>query len=87
MAAHASNGTEGMDSGVDPNASPLDSVDTNTTPDTQFSPPDSPYQHSGSLKDKRVAARKKLAQLSQDEKVGAPWPTCLDGHTEELTRR
>lgn len=70
MAALESIGAAGIDSGIDPNASPLDSVDTNTTPNTQFSPPDSPYQHNASLKETRMTARKKLAHLSQDEKVG-----------------
>lgn len=72
MAALESIGAAGMDGGIDPNASPLDSVDTNTTPDTQFSPPDSPYHLNGSLKATRMAARKKLAQLSLDEKVRVP---------------
>ena len=56
--------------GIDPNASPLESVGTSTTPDTEVSPPDSPYQQQNAiLKNRRLLARKKLAQLSQEEKV------------------
>jgi len=58
---------------IDPNASPVGSIDTNTTtnttPDTEFSPPDSPVQQSGPPKDKRALARKKLATLTLEEKV------------------
>lgn len=59
---------------IDPNASPSDSVDsmdTNTTPDTEFSPPDSPFNHSKVFlsENKRLAARRKLASLTQEEKV------------------
>ncbi|KAK3310655.1 glycoside hydrolase superfamily [Chaetomium strumarium] len=54
---------------IDPNASPVGSIDTNTTPDTEFSPPDSPIQESGPPKDPRLLARKKLATLTQEEKV------------------
>ncbi len=58
---------------IDPNASPVGSIDTNTTtnttPDTEFSPPDSPAQQSGPPKDKRALARKKLATLTLEEKV------------------
>ncbi len=52
---------------IDPNASPLD---TNTTPATDYSPPSSPYQNV--LKDKRLAAKVKLAKLTQKEKVSSP---------------
>ena len=56
--------------GIDPNPSPLESVGTSTTPDTEVSPPDSPYQQQNAiLKNTRLLARKKLAQLSQEEKV------------------
>lgn len=55
---------------IDPNASPVGSIDTNTTPDTEFSPPDSPFQQSGPPKDKRQIAKQKLATLTIEEKVG-----------------
>jgi len=54
---------------IDPNASPTGSTDTNTTPATEFSPPNSPFQHIGLPKNKRALARKKLASLTLDEKV------------------
>lgn len=57
---------------IDPNASPvgsIDTIDTNTTPDTEFSPPDSPFRQSGPPKDKRQIARQKLATLTIEEKV------------------
>ncbi|OIW26177.1 glycoside hydrolase family 3 protein [Coniochaeta ligniaria NRRL 30616] len=54
---------------IDPNASPVDSMDTNTTPDTEYSPPESPFhEHKGFVENKRMAARKKLGQLTQEEK-------------------
>lgn len=51
------------------NASPAGSIDTNTTPDTEFSPPDSPFHQSGPPKDKRLLARQKVATLTQEEKI------------------
>ncbi|KAM7205470.1 beta-glucosidase B [Naviculisporaceae sp. PSN 640] len=54
---------------IDPNASPVGSIDTNTTPDTEFSPPDSPFQQCGPPKDKRQIAKQKLASLTIEEKV------------------
>lgn len=61
---------------IDPNASPAASVDSidrmgsNTTPDTEYSPPASPFhEHEAFTKNKRMAARKKLGQLTQEEKV------------------
>ena len=54
---------------LDLNASPVGSIDTNTTPDTEFSPPDSPFQPSGPPKDKRQLAKQKLATLTIEEKV------------------
>ncbi|GAB1310840.1 hypothetical protein MFIFM68171_01050 [Madurella fahalii] len=54
---------------IDPSASPGGSIDTNTTPDTEFSPPDSPFHQSGPPKDKRQLARKKLTTLTLEEKV------------------
>lgn len=61
-----------MDDVLDTVASPLESVGTSRTPtpDTLISPPISPFRPVGGVvKDKRLAARKKLAQLSQQEKV------------------
>jgi len=60
-------GNESLD--IDPNASPIGSIDTNTTLDTEFSPPDSPIQQFEYPKGKRLLARKKLAALTQEEKV------------------
>ncbi|KAM7219294.1 Glycoside hydrolase superfamily [Rhypophila decipiens] len=54
---------------IDPNGSPVGSIDTNTTPDTEFSPPDSPFQRVGPPKDKRQLAKQKLASLTIEEKV------------------
>lgn len=51
---------------MDPNASPMESVMTDSTPDTEFSLPASPLR---ALKNTRLAARKKLGQLSLEEKV------------------
>ncbi|KAL8393391.1 hypothetical protein RB595_003240 [Gaeumannomyces hyphopodioides] len=57
----------------DPQESPLGSIDTSTTPDTEVSTPVSPYGPGGVLdgtKDKkRLLAREKLARLSLEEKV------------------
>jgi beta-glucosidase len=67
--------TEKVDLGqdVDPNASPVGSIDTNTTtnttPDTEFSPPESPVQRSGPPKNARTLAKNKLATLTTEEKV------------------
>lgn len=58
---------EDLDS--DFNVSPMESEMANSTPNTEFSPPCSP-QHKGQiLKDTRLSARAKLAQLSLEEKV------------------
>jgi hypothetical protein len=58
---------------IDLNASPAGSIDTNittnTTPDTEFSPPESPIQRSGPPKNARTLAKTKLASLTQEEKV------------------
>ncbi|KAI1870914.1 hypothetical protein JX265_005954 [Neoarthrinium moseri] len=54
---------------IDPNASPLESVDTATTPGTEFSPPESPFQKQAIPKDSRQTAREKLAALDLEEKV------------------
>jgi hypothetical protein len=59
--------------GVDPLSSPSDG--SNVTPDTEYSPPDSPFPKQRLLQDSRSAARKKLASLSIEEKV------CLVGIT------
>ncbi|KAI1761806.1 glycoside hydrolase family 3 protein [Hypoxylon sp. FL1150] len=55
--------------GMDSNASPFESVDSNTTPNTEFSPPGSPFPKSCLLKDCRLQARQKLARLTLEEKV------------------
>ncbi|KAK3335412.1 glycoside hydrolase superfamily [Cercophora scortea] len=62
---------EGLDSrhDPDPHSSPVGSIDTNTTPDTEFSPPGSPFQQIGLPKNKRLLARNKLATLTQEEKI------------------
>jgi hypothetical protein len=54
---------------IDPNASPAGSIDTNTTPDTEFSPPETPIRRSGDPKDARTLAKAKLATLTTEEKV------------------
>ncbi|KAF2970131.1 hypothetical protein GQX73_g3468 [Xylaria multiplex] len=55
--------------GGDPLASPSDTCGSNATPDTEYSPPDSPFPKQHSLKDSRSAAKNKLASLTIDEKV------------------
>jgi len=54
---------------IDPLASPSDSNGSNATPDTEYSPPHSPFPKRRVLQDSRSAARKKLAQLTIEEKV------------------
>jgi len=66
---------------VDPVASrtgSLNSMESDTTPDTEYSPPESPFREPKSfLNNKRIAARKKLAHLSQEEKVRrVSWSLC-----------
>jgi beta-glucosidase len=59
------------DQDIDPNPSPAESEMSHSTPNTEFSPPTSPPQNVQRLmKDTRLAARKKLAQLDLEEKVG-----------------
>lgn len=53
--------------GGDPLASPSDG--SNVTPDTEYSPPDSPYAKQVIFEDSRSVARKKLASLAIEEKV------------------
>ena len=60
------------DRDIDPNASPAESYDTNTTPNTEFSMPDSPFEQAGPPKDKRLLARQKLSTLTLEEKVISP---------------
>ncbi|KAI8624219.1 glycoside hydrolase family 3 protein [Xylariaceae sp. FL1651] len=55
--------------GVDPLASPSDSIGSNATPDTEYSPPNSPFQKHSILRDSRSVAREKLASLTVEEKV------------------
>jgi beta-glucosidase len=69
MAALAPTENVSLGQDIDPNASPVGSIDTNTTPDTEFSPPESPIQRSGPPKDVRTLARNKLDTLTQEEKV------------------
>lgn len=57
---------------VESNMSPVGSEMTNSTPNTEFSPPYSPQQKAQILKDTRISARKKLAQLTLQEKVCQP---------------
>lgn len=54
---------------TDLNASPSGSVDSNTTPDTDFTPMGSPFQEVLVPKNKRFLAKKKLANLTEEEKV------------------
>jgi beta-glucosidase len=54
---------------VDPLATPSDSSGSNATPDTEYSPPDSPFLKRPVLRDSRSEARKKLAGLTVEEKV------------------
>lgn len=55
---------------VDPPATPPETEMSNSTPNTEFSPPYSPQQKVQQImKDTRVAARKKLEQLTLEEKV------------------
>lgn len=76
---------------IDVDASPaasVDSMDTNTTPDTEFSPPESPFcEHEGFMKDKIMAARKKLGQLTQEEKVRPRFRSSGSPCESLLTRR
>ncbi|KAK8103772.1 uncharacterized protein PG998_010805 [Apiospora kogelbergensis] len=58
-----------LNDGFDPNPSPLSSVESTTTPDTVFSPPESPFQKTLGFKDARSVARHKLSLLSLEEKV------------------
>ncbi len=53
---------------IDPNASPISSLDSDTTLDTEFSKPDALFKQESS-KDKRRLAREKLANLTLEEKV------------------
>ncbi|KAH8682350.1 glycoside hydrolase family 3 protein [Xylariales sp. PMI_506] len=58
-----------LDDGIDPNVSSLESVDTATTPGTEFSPPESPFQKKVSPKNSRLIAQEKTVRLTLDEKV------------------
>lgn len=56
--------------GIDPLASPTDSSGgSNATPETEYSPPDSPSPKQRLLQDSRATARQKLASLTLEEKV------------------
>jgi beta-glucosidase len=69
MAAFSHVEAADMSPEIDPNASPIGSTDTNTTPGTEFSPPESPFQQFPPLKSPRLLARSKLSALTQEEKV------------------
>ncbi|KAK7757897.1 hypothetical protein SLS62_000275 [Diatrype stigma] len=57
------------DDGVDRNASPFESIDSNTTPGTEYSPPFSPVPKGALINNPRLDARAKLARLNLEEKV------------------
>ncbi|KAL1888681.1 hypothetical protein Sste5346_009386 [Sporothrix stenoceras] len=57
------------DSGIDATTSPLGSAGPSITPDTEISPPNSPFTPSEKLNDARQTAKKKLATLTLEEKV------------------
>ncbi|KAK7962194.1 uncharacterized protein PG986_003019 [Apiospora aurea] len=58
-----------LNDGFDPNPSPLSSVESATTPDTVFSPPETPFEKTLELKNARSVARHKLSLLALEEKV------------------
>ena len=58
-----------LDSDIDPTPSPLSSIGITTTPDTELSPPESPYQKHAVPHDCRLSAKAKLATLTLQEKV------------------
>lgn len=63
-----------LDSDVDAYTSPLGmgSAGTVSTPDTEVTPPESPVQaHRSHLSSERLWAKKKLSQLTQEEKVSS----------------
>ncbi|KAF7538242.1 hypothetical protein G7054_g3028 [Neopestalotiopsis clavispora] len=62
-------GMSSFDDGIDPNSSPFESVDSATTPGTEYSHPASPISKKIALQDSRKTAREKLAELSLEEKV------------------
>jgi beta-glucosidase len=70
-----------FESVIDPIASPLDSVDTATTPGTEFSPPVSPVAKKASLRNSRNTARDKLKGLTQVEKVAVSRKDSLQEET------
>lgn len=65
-----------MDSDIDLDPTPLEvspsgSAETCSTPDTELSVPHSPGPKKETLKEERIWAREKLAQLEQEEKVSS----------------
>lgn len=59
-----------QDQDIDPVPSPAESDMSHSTPNTEFSPPTSPQQKVQQLmKSTRTAAKKKLDQLTLEEKV------------------
>lgn len=68
-----------QEASIDPNTSPMGSIVASTTPDTEVSPPTSPFRKGDILKHARLAARQKLLTLTTDEKVrgdGRLQPLC-----------
>lgn len=57
------------DDGVDRLASPFESIDSNTTPGTEYSPPFSPVPKGALINNPRLDARAKLDRLTLEEKV------------------
>lgn len=60
-----------MDDGLDPNPSPSSDEGMASTPDTPFTPLESPFSKSTTSQNPRLSARTKLAQLTLEEKVEA----------------
>lgn len=67
-----------LDGDIDQNISPLESAGTCSTPDTEISSPSSPVPKTNKLERERAWARRKLAVLTQEEKV------VLNLHTTQL---
>jgi beta-glucosidase len=54
---------------IDSSSFPLDGLESNTTPGTEYSPPFSPIAKVNARHDCRTSARNKLVELSLEEKV------------------
>lgn len=73
-----------LDSDVDVDASPsgMGSAELASTPGTEVTPPESPVQgHRSHHSSERLWAQKKLAQLTQEEKVSRG--CCLSGLSDQ----